>query len=363
LLSLLGTDGVAAPGAPLDGATRRELYRHMRRIRALDERMTLLQRQGRIAFYGSCTGQEAVPVACAFALAPGDWVFPALRESTVLLVRGFSLDRYVAQVFGNSLDLAKGRQMPSHMSAREANVVSWSSAIGTQLPHAAGAAWAAKILRRPEVAVGFLGDGATSTPDFHSALNFAGVFRLPCVFVCQNNHYAISLGAGRQSASPTLAVKAEGYGMPGLRVDGNDVLAVYEAVRKAAETARGGGGPTFIECVTYRIGPHSSSDDPSRYRRPAEVELWRARDPILRLKRHLLSLGLLDEATDAELGAELESELDATLARVEPASPPAVETLFDDVYKRRPWHLEEQYRSARPRPAPSHRSDRDRRDQ
>ena len=345
MLGLLDVDGVAAPEAPLDGAARLALYRHMRRIRAVDERMSALQRQGRVGFYGSCTGQEAVVVAAGVALEPDDWVFPALRESALLLVRGLSLDRYLAQIFGNALDRTKGRQMPSHVSAREANVVSWSSAIGTQLPHAAGAAWAAKIRGQPQVAVGFLGDGATSTPDFHSALNFAGVFELPCVFVCQNNHYAISLGTERQSASRTLAEKALAYGMPGLRVDGNDVLAVYRAVRDAAETARAGGGPTFIECVTYRLGPHSSSDDPRLYRAEAEVEAWRAKDPIARLGRHLFAQGLLDERRDRELGIELTAELDAALARVEPAPAPELGTLFDDVYRSRPWHLEEQYRS------------------
>ena len=226
------------------------------------------------------------------------------------------------------------------------NVVSWSSCIGTQLTHAVGAAWAARLRREACISVGFLGDGATSTPDFHSALNFAGVFRLPCVFVCQNNQYAISLAAERQSASSTLALKAEAYGLPGLRVDGNDVLAVYEVLRVAAEAARGGRGPTFIECFTYRLGPHSSSDDPSLYRTRAEVETWRARDPILRLRRHLVGLGMLDDARDAELTTELTAELDAALARVEAAPPPALGTLFDDVYRERPWHLEEQYRSA-----------------
>jgi pyruvate dehydrogenase E1 component alpha subunit len=345
VLGLLDVDGTVAEGAPLDAAKRLELYRQMRRIRGLDERLSALQRQGRIGFYGACTGQEAVVVAAGFALERDDWVFPALRESAILLVRGVPLDRYLAQIFGNALDSAKGRQMPSHISAREANVVSWSSAIGTQLPHAAGAAWAAKIRGEPRVTVGFLGDGATSTPDFHSALNFAGVFELPCVFVCQNNHYAISLGAARQSASATLAVKARAYGIPGVRVDGNDVLAVYRAVHEAAETARAGRGPTFIECVTYRLGPHSSSDDPRLYRPDTEVEAWRAKDPIARLGRHLGALGMLDPARDVELGRELEAELDAALARVESAPPPDFASLFDDVYQKPPWHLVEQSRN------------------
>lgn len=255
-------------------ALRLELYRHMRRIRLLDERMSALQRQGRIGFHGSCTGQEAVPVGVGFALRKGDWIFPALRESCVMLVRGFPLARYVAQDFGCSLDLTKGRQMPSHQSARSVRVVSWSSCIATQLPQAVGMALAARKSGKSDIALAFLGDGATSHPDFHAALNFAGVFRAPCVFVCQNNHFAISVPVEKQSANPRLFEKAAAYAVPGLRVDGNDVEAVFSAVEQAAEQARTGLGPTLIECVTYRMGPHSSSDDPSRYRNEADVASW-----------------------------------------------------------------------------------------
>jgi pyruvate dehydrogenase E1 component alpha subunit/2-oxoisovalerate dehydrogenase E1 component alpha subunit len=321
---------------------RLEFYRALRRIRLFDERMQALQRQGRIGFYGTCTGQEAVPVALGFALPSSDWVFPALRESSVLLVRGFSLDAYLAQVFGNAGDVLKGRQMPSHMSGRAANVVSWSSCIGTQLTHAVGAAWAAKLRRENMVAVACLGDGATSSADFHSALNFAQVFRVPCVFVCQNNQWAISTPAARQSNTLTFAEKARGYAMYSERLDGNDVCALYGAFHRAAARARSGLGPTFLECVTYRIGPHSTSDDPTLYRSEVEVAEWRTRDPIARLYRELAAENALDEARARAIDSELQAELEAALARVESEPLPPRASLFDDVYADLPQHLIEQ---------------------
>jgi len=205
--------------------------------------MVLIQRQGRIGFYGACTGQEATPIATALALAPGDWVFQALRESSIMLVRGFPLELYIAQVYGNNLDILKGRQMPSHMSGKQVHQASWSSVIATQITHAVGAAWAAKIRRTKDVVVGFVGDGATSEPDFHAAMNFAGVYRTPSVLICQNNHWAISVPTASQTASETIAIKGRAYGVPSIRVDGNDVLAVYRSVRDAVDHARRGDAP------------------------------------------------------------------------------------------------------------------------
>lgn len=348
LRRLLADDGslLHSPRVPLELELASALSRHMRRVRRLDERMIALQRQGRIGFYGACTGQEAAPVAAGLALTPEDWVFPALRESAVLLVRGLPLPRYLAQLFGNSLDICKGRQMPSHQASRQFRQVSWSSCIGTQLPHAVGAAYAARRLGRSEVMLAFLGDGATSHPDFHAALNFAGVFRAGVVFVCQNNQYAISVPAARQTSSATFAVKARAYGVEAERVDGNDVLAVYEALSVALERARHGGGATLIECVTYRMGAHSSSDDPSRYRGEDEVETWRARDPIPRISRYLARQDVSASAL-SEVEAELDLELDAALAEVESAAGPAPDSLFDDVYAQLSWPLAEQRRELR----------------
>jgi pyruvate dehydrogenase E1 component alpha subunit len=341
LFRVLRDDGTADPatdpGLPRDVLLRG--YREMRRLRLLDARMTALQRQGRIGFYGAATGQEAVPIATGLVLAEEDWVFPALREQSVMLVRGFPLRAFLAQIFGNAADVLKGRQMPSHHSAKAVHQVSWSSCIGTQLPHAVGAAWAMRARKTGAAAVAFLGDGATSAGDFHAAMNFAGVWRVPCVFVCQNNHWSISVPASRQTASPTLAVKARAYGMPGVRCDGNDLLAVAGVVRTALERARAGLGPTFIEAVTYRMGAHSTSDDPSRYRSQAEVDEWARKDPFDRLHRHMAHLGLVSEASDAALERELDDELTAAIDDVEREPQPPPESIFEDVYGEMPWPL------------------------
>lgn len=357
LLSVIRDDGHTDPAVDpfVSPDTLLAMYREMRRVRILDTRMVQLQRQGRIGFYGTCTGQEAPPIGTAFATEPRDWIFPALRESSIMLARGFPLSTYLAQVFGNSADVLKGRQMPSHMSARDVHQVSWSSCIGPQIPQAVGAAWAAKKRGDDLVTVGFMGDGATSQPDFHNAMNFAAVFRVPCVLICQNNHWSISVPTARQTASRTIAVKARAYGMPGVRVDGNDVLAVYKAVSEAARAARAGEGPTFIECVTYRIGAHSTSDDPTRYRSEEEVRRWAEKDPIDKLRRHLCYLGILDDAHDERIAQEIDQQITAAVTEVEKLAPPERETLFDDVYARLPWHLEEQKRALLELPpAPSH---------
>lgn len=331
------------------------MYRELLRMRVLDARMIVLQRQGRVGFYGACTGQEAVPIACGLAVESGDWVFPALREQAIMLVRGFPLTTFIAQIFGNSGDNQKGRQMPSHPSSRTVNQVSWSSCIGPQVPQAVGTAWAAKLRRTRDVAVGFLGDGATSEPDFHAALTFAGVHQTPSVIVCQNNGWSISVPTSKQTASPTIAVKGLAYGVPSVRVDGNDVLAVYEVLREAFERARSGGGPTFVECVTYRIGAHSTSDDPTRYRTQAEVDRWQRRDPVERFHRWLAARGLTDDARRAAIEAELDAEIVQVIKEVEALPPPSRESLFDDVYAELPWHLREQRAEllALP-PAPAH---------
>jgi len=328
--------------ARVDDALLSRMYRWMRLLRALDERMLVIQRQGRIGFYGEVKGQEATPIATGLALAAEDWIFPALREGAAMLVRGFPLETYIAQCFGNSCDVNKGRQMPSHYSGKSVHQVSWSSCIGPQVPQAVGAAWAMKLRGAKSIAVGFLGDGATSQADFHNAMNFAGVFKAPCVIVCQNNHWAISVPSSMQSASPTFASKAIAYGMPGVRVDGNDVAAVYLALTDAAERARSGQGPTFIECVTYRIGAHSSSDDPTRYRSNEEVEEWKRKDPLDRLRKAVIARGLIDEAQDEALFQEVDAEVKAAIAKVESAANPARESVFEDVYEGLPWHLREQ---------------------
>jgi pyruvate dehydrogenase E1 component alpha subunit len=344
LLSVMGE--LDQPFQQLDASVDQEIvlkmYRELLRIRVLDARMIVLQRQGRVGFYGACTGQEAVPIACGFAVAENDWVFPALREQAIMLVRGFPLTKFIAQVFGNSGDVLKGRQMPSHPSGKQVKQVSWSSCIGPQIPQAVGAAWAAKLRKSKDVMLGFMGDGATSEPDFHAAMTFAGVHKTPSVLICQNNGWSISVPTSRQTASQTIAVKGHAYGVPSFRVDGNDAIAVYSVVSDAIARARSGEGPTFIECVTYRIGAHSTSDDPTRYRSNEEVERWKRRDPVERLHKWLVARGLTSDQKRKEFESVLDAEVVAAIKEVEPMPNPARETLFDDVYAELPWHLREQ---------------------
>jgi pyruvate dehydrogenase E1 component alpha subunit/2-oxoisovalerate dehydrogenase E1 component alpha subunit len=214
--------------------------------------------------------------------------------------------------------------------------------VSSQIPHATGIAWAAKIRKEPVVALCYLGDGGTSEEDFHVGLNFAGVYQLPAVFVCQNNQWAISTPLAVQTVSETIAVKGLAYGIPSVRVDGNDVFAVYATVKEAAVRARSGGGPTFIECVTYRLGAHSSSDDPTRYRDEAEPLAWRSRDPLVRFKKYLAACAVLSEADEAKLGEDLDHEIRESIAIEEKAPPPAQGTMIQDVYAEPNWILEEQ---------------------
>ena len=340
-----GMEGVEVP--KLAPETLKKAFRTMLLVRTLDAKLTNLQRQGRIGFYGACTGQEATPIGTAMALRDDDWVFPALREGSTALYRGFRLSHYVAQCMGNDHDTQKGRQMPCHYADRSVNHVSWSSVIATQLLHAAGAAYGMRLKGTEQVAVGFLGDGATSENDFHSAMNFAAVTKAPVVFVCQNNHFAISVQQDHQTATRTYAEKAVAYGMPGVRVDGNDVLAVYQAVAEAAERARNGAGPTLIEAVTYRLVPHSTSDDPSRYRDEKQYQEWLKRDPVQLFRRFLLARRVITEQWEQKLQAELDAEVDVAIKEAEAAGLAAPETMFYDVYESVPDLLKDQARAMR----------------
>lgn len=327
------------------------LYRGMAMIRIMDERLLTLQRQGRIGFYGEARGQEAAVVGTAAALQDKDYVVPALREAGAAIYRGLPLTSYVAQIFGNAHDVTKGRQMPCHPGSRAARYVTMSSCIATQLPHATGMAMAAQRLRPDEkvVVAGYLGDGATSEGDFHVALNFAGVFRAPVVFVCQNNQWAISTPVQGQTASRCMAEKALCYGIPGVRVDGNDVLACYVAMRTAVARARDGGGPQFIEALTYRVSAHSSSDDPSRYRDESVTAVWRdSRCPLTRFRAFLQARGMLSDEADAALRAEIDAEVRAAIAAEESVPPPPLSTLVEDVFKEVPQALKDQLAEVTP---------------
>jgi pyruvate dehydrogenase E1 component alpha subunit len=318
------------------------MHRTMTLTRALDQRGMLYQRQGRLGFYLPSSGEEALQVGSAYHLTPADWLFPSYRVIGTAIWRGAALDQLVANCFGNVEDNAKGRQMPVHYSLAEVNWVSVSSPLGTQIVQAAGCARAMQIRRERHVAVTWFGDGSTSTNDFHTGMNFAGVWKAPAIFFCQNNRWAISTPLSQQCAAPSLADKAIGYGMPGVRVDGNDVLAVAQVMRDALDRARSGEGPTFIEALTYRMGPHSSSDDPTRYRAKDEVEEWSRRDPIARFRNYLLREGVLREEEIAGLEEECAAEVAASFKRNEQVPKPGLETLFEDVYAQMPEHLREQ---------------------
>src|SRR5437899_2947729 len=349
LLRVIMDDGSTNPAfdpklSPSDAV---RLYRLMLMERILDTRMLALQRQGRIGFYGPSVGQEATIVAPALALESGDWVFPQYREPGAALARGMPLLDLVNQFMGNSADAVHGRQMPCHYVFRRGNYMSISSCVGTQIPLAVGAAWAAKLRGDRIVSLAYFGDGGTSTGDFHAGMNFAGVFRTPTVFVCNNNQWAISLPVARQTASETIAQKAVAYGFDGVRVDGNDALAVTRAARDAVKKARAGGGTTLLECVTYRLGPHSSSDDPSRNRHEEEVDTWRRHDPITVYQRYLARLGIWTEEFEGDLEKAIGDEISEAVRLAEVNPPPTIDTLFGAVYAEMPPHLEEELEDLR----------------
>jgi pyruvate dehydrogenase E1 component alpha subunit/2-oxoisovalerate dehydrogenase E1 component alpha subunit len=325
-----------------------DLYKQMLLIRTLDKRCLILQRQGRIAFYGASMGQEAATVGGAACIRKTDWLFPALREGGAALLRGMPVSRYIAQLMGNSHDEEKGHQQPMHFSFRQGNHVSLSSPIGTQIPQAVGCARAMQIRGVPNVVLGYLGDGATSEPDFHVAMTFAGVWKCPAVLFCQNNGWAISVPTSAQTASKTIAVKARGYGIPGVRVDGNDLLAVVKVTRDAVQRARKGEGPTFIEAVTYRRQGHSSSDDPTRYRDAGEVETWEKRDPIDRMRRFLEKHRLWDAAAEERELSEQNELVTREIQTAEKSAPPALDTIVEDVKAEIEPALREQLEEVRP---------------
>jgi pyruvate dehydrogenase E1 component alpha subunit len=319
------------------------LYRWMVLNRALDERMTTLQRQGRIGFYIGSIGEEATVFGTAAAMEETDWIFPCYREHGAALLRGMPLVTFMCDLFGNAGDAMKGRQMPCHEAWRPGRYASISSPIATEIPHAVGAAWAARIKGEEMVSLTYFGEGATSAHDFHTGLNFAAVRKVPVVFVCRNNGWAISVPREKQTAAETIAQKAIAYGMRGERVDGNDVVAVHDATRRARARAAAGEGPTLVECVTYRIEGHSTSDDPRAYRPVELVEPWKKKDPIVRLRRYLVRRNALDDAEDGRLRDEIREEIQRALAAAEAFPPkPPVETIIEHVYAEPLWQQREE---------------------
>jgi pyruvate dehydrogenase E1 component alpha subunit len=317
----------------------RRFYELMLLTRTFDSQAVNLQRQGRIGFYVPCEGEEAAEIGSTLALRPTDWIFPDYRASGIMISRGMTLDELLAQVMASSDDHSKGRSMPSHWGSRALNMVPPSSPLCTQLPHAVGVALAAKLRGDDVCTIAYFGDGGTSSNDFHSALNFAAVFKTPTVFFCRNNGYAISVPVTQQTATDSLAIKASAYNIEGVRVDGNDVIAVYSATMKALEKARRGGGPTLIEAVTYRLGAHSTSDDPTRYRDAREVELMRSKDPIMRFQQELRERGVWTDEDESEAKKTMLEQVKAAIARAEAVPHPGVRSLFEDVYSEQTWNL------------------------
>ncbi|MCL5735867.1 MAG: pyruvate dehydrogenase (acetyl-transferring) E1 component subunit alpha [Actinobacteria bacterium] len=299
------------------------LYEHMVLTREFDERMFKMQRQGRLGTFARVKGQEGAHIGAAFALRPEDWLVPAFRETGALLLRGLPMQQLLQYWSGDE----RGGAFP-----RSLNTLPIAVPVGTHMIHAVGIGWALRYSGTEAAVLTFFGEGATSEGDFSEAMNMAGVFQAPVVFCCQNNQYAISLPFTKQTASPTVAQKALAYGMTGIRVDGNDVFAVYRVTKEALERARLGLGPTLIEAFTYRVTDHTTSDDARRYRSEEEVEAWKRRDPIERLAKYLRAAGLLDDDGVAAVQAEAENRVAEAVTAFEAIPPISPEETFKHVF-------------------------------
>jgi len=310
------------------------MYEKMVLARTLDERMWVLQRAGKAAFVISGQGHEGAQVGAAWALRPGhDILHPYYRDMAMTLVLGMTPREVMLSLLAKAEDpTSGGRQMPGHWGHARLKIITGSSPVGTQIPQAAGLALASKIRGEDVVTMTCFGEGATSTGDFHEGLNFAGLHKLPVIFFCENNQYAISVPLGRQVAGENIAARAAGYGFPGVQVDGMDVLAVYQTVREAVERARRGEGPTLVEALVYRFVPHSSDDRDTLYRSRQEVQMWRKRDPILLLRSYLQEEGLLTEELEGELLARVKSQVDEATDYADAAPYPQVKHLMTHVY-------------------------------
>src|SRR2546421_2679984 len=313
----------------LPPAELKRLYRAMLLARRLDERMVRLQRQGRIGTFAPIKGPGASQAPSVAVLRPTDWMVPSFRETAAMIWRGWPIEKLLLFFAGH---LEGGQPSPDQ---RDLPI---TIPVSTQLPHAVGLAYAAQYRQDDVVVMAYFGDGATSEGDFHEALNFAGVWHVPVVFVCQNNQWAISVPLKKQTNSKTIAQKALAYGLPGIQVDGNDVLAVYAASREAVERARAGDGPTLIECVTYRLGVHTTADDPTKYRTAEEVEAWERKDPLTRFTAYLKKKRLLEEG----LEDEVDKEIAAAVQRFEALGAAEPLTMFEHVYAELPAHLKAQ---------------------
>jgi 2-oxoisovalerate dehydrogenase E1 component alpha subunit len=355
LVRVLSEDGQAiGPWAPrLDPELKRKMLRDMLTVRAFDDRMYRAQRQGKTSFYMKCTGEEAIAVAAATALLPDDMCFPTYRQQGLLVARGYPLVDMMCQIYSNSGDKLHGRQLPIMYSDRPHGFFSISGNLGTQYPQAVGWAMASAIKGDSRIAMGWIGEGATAEGDFHSALTFAAVYQAPVILAVVNNQWAISSFSGIAGAEQsTFAARAVGYGIAGLRVDGNDALAVYAAVSWASERARANAGPTLLEFFTYRAEGHSTSDDPTGYRPVGEAQAWPLGDPVERLKAHLIATGEWDDDRHAAFIKEADVAVRAAQKQAETMGVlpqqgfDRIGSMFEDVFADTPWHLAEQRAAA-----------------
>lgn len=355
LVRVLGDDDKAhGPWDPkLDPDTLRTMLGHFAMVRAFDERMFRGQRQGKTSFYMKSTGEEATSISAAMALASDDMIFPSYRQQGILITRGYPLIEMINQIYSNKGDKLKGRQLPIMYSSKEHSFFSISGNLATQTPQAVGWAMASAIKGDSRIAATWVGEGSTAEGDFHSACTFAAVYNAPVILNVVNNQWAISSFSGFAGAErTTFAARALGYGLAGIRVDGNDPLAVYAAEKWAADRARANGGPTLIEHFTYRAEGHSTSDDPSGYRSAQERDEWPLGDPVTRLKKHLIALGEWDEERHAAMDLACAEEVKAATKEAEKNGilghglhhPFA--TMFEDVFEELPWHLKEQSEQA-----------------
>ena len=351
LVRVLDEEGRAiGPWDPrLDADTLRRMLRDMALVRVYDDRMYRAQRQGKTSFYMKSTGEEAIAVAAAHALDRDDMCFPTYRQQGLLVARDYPLTEMMCQVYSNKGDPLKGRQLPIMYSTKEYGFFSISGNLATQFPQAVGWAMASAIKGDSRIAAGWIGDGATAEGDFHNAVTFAGVYRAPVILNIVNNQWAISTFSGIAGGQlTTFAARAVGYGIPGLRVDGNDPLAVYAATRWAADRARSNLGPTLIELFTYRVEGHSTSDDPTAYRPKGAGAAWPLGDPLERLKQHLFASGEWDEERQAAMLEQLDGEVRAAqkeaekLGTLQSGPYTDIDSMFEDVYAELPWHLREQ---------------------
>lgn len=309
-----------------------KIYTTMIVTRCVDDRMIMLQRQGFVSFAMSSRGEEACAVASAAALEPGDWMYPQYRELGIMFWRGYSVQEYVHHMLGNEKDNNKGRQLSNHYGSQKLNVMTVSCPVGTQIPQAAGCAYAMKIQNENNVAIVYFGEGTTSQGDFHVGVNFAAVRKAPVIFFCRNNGYAISTPCSRQFASDGIAPKGEGYGIKTFRIDGNDVFAIHESVQKARQHCLEGHGPVLIEAMTYRLGTHSTSDSCSLYRSPDEVKKMESKCPIIRLKAYLYQNHYWSDSQDQAFLNQIKEEISQAIKIAKETPLPTFESMFEDIY-------------------------------